>query len=141
MLRALCPRVIHEEENKVKKFLAIVLALTVVLGLCSACGGNEQVDQGEEGKIKIEIGVAADASVSDYDDNVLTKWLEEKTGLDIEITEYAGGTDVSTQVSATIAAGQALPGLTSFSCVQDSTLPRTLSCWPEPTALTSLTQL
>ena len=34
-------RIKHEEENKVKKILAIVLALACVLSLC-ACGGGEE---------------------------------------------------------------------------------------------------
>ena len=96
-----------------KKFLAIVLVLTIVLGLCAACGGNneQQNNNKAEGKVTVQIGLAASAKVSDYDNNALTKWLEEQTGVDIEIVEYAGGTDVATQISATISARQELPDI------------------------------
>ena len=61
--------------------------------------------------VKIQIGLGSNAKVIDFEDNALTKWLEETTGYDLEIVEYAGGTDVSTQISTTIAALQDLPDI------------------------------
>ena len=96
-----------------KKFLAIVLVLATVLGLCAACGGGKDLENktNAEGKIKIQIGLGTSAKVLDYENNSLTKWLEQETGLEIEIVEYAGGTDVATQISATISARQNLPDI------------------------------
>ncbi|MBQ8796602.1 MAG: hypothetical protein IJZ56_00195 [Oscillospiraceae bacterium] len=96
-----------------KKFLAIVLALAIVLGLCAACGGGGELNEktNADGKVKVQIGLGTSAKVLDYENNSLTKWLEEQTGLEIEIVEYAGGTDVSTQISATISARQNLPDI------------------------------
>lgn len=90
-----------------KKFLAILLVLATVFSLC-ACGGNEQ-EQNASGKVKIKVGLGSNAKVLDFEDNALTKWLEETCNVDIEIVEYAGGTDVATQISATISARQELP--------------------------------
>ena len=96
-----------------KKFLAIVLALTIVLGLCAACGGNadEKLDDkyGSDGKVTIQVGLGSSAKIISFEDNALTKWLEEKTGCNLEIVEYSGGTDIATQISTTIAARQNLP--------------------------------
>ena len=91
-----------------KRFLAILLVLVTVFGLC-ACGKNETEDA--SGKIKVKVGLGSNAKVLDFEDNALTKWLEEQCGVDIEIVEYAGGTDVATQISATIAAQQELPDI------------------------------
>lgn len=102
---------IYEEENKVKKILAIVMTLAIVLGLC-ACGGGGSgtADKyGEDGKVTISVGLGSSAKIISFEDNALTKWLEEQTGCNLEIVEYAGGTDIATQISTTIAARQELP--------------------------------
>lgn len=96
-----------------KKFLAIFLALTVVLGLC-ACGGGGSSSSGgltEDGKVKLTVGIGTDAMVTSLDNNALTKWLEETCGVELTFVEYAGGTDVATQISTTIAANQELPNI------------------------------
>lgn len=90
-----------------KKFLALFLALITVLGLC-ACGGGE-VDQG--GENKFSIGHGSDAMITDWKDNALTKWIEEQMGIELSFVEYAGGTDIGTQISTTIAANQQLPNI------------------------------
>ena len=106
-----------------KKFLAIVLALTIVLGLCSACGGGSGLqDKVVDGKVKIQVGLGTNAKVLDYENNSLTKWLMEQTGLDIEIVQYAGGTDVATQISATISARQDLPDVLYGVSINENTV-------------------
>ena len=70
-----------------KKFLAIVLALVLVLGLC-ACGGEQSNDPGKQsntpgdknvdGKIKLSIGIPTNAMVLDHDNNALTEGLMVK---------------------------------------------------------------
>ncbi len=101
----------NEEENKVKKFLAIVMILAIVLGLCACGGGGEQTADkyGEDGKITIKIGLGVNAKVISYEDNALTKWLEKETGYNLKFVEYSGGNEVSTQISTTIAARKELP--------------------------------
>ena len=91
-----------------KRVLAMVLALVMLLGLC-ACG-KEPVQE-VTGKVKISIGMGTSAKIIDLEENALTKWLEEECNVDIEIVEYAGGTDVATQIAATIAAQQDLPDI------------------------------
>ena len=96
-----------------KKFLAILLALTLLLGLC-ACGGGEKEQSGGKdanGKITLSIGIPTNAKIMSLEENALTKWLEEQCDIEIEFVEYAGGTDVSTQISTTVAARQELPDI------------------------------
>lgn len=96
-----------------KKLLAIILALTIVFGLC-ACGGGGASPEDEttpDGKVKLSIGLPTNALVLDHDNNELTKWIEEKCNVELEFIEYAGGTDVPTQISTTIAARQELPDI------------------------------
>ena len=103
-----------------KKFLAIILALVIVFGLC-ACGGTTGTEGGDktsnntdktpEGKVKLSIGIPTNAMVLDHDNNALTKWVEETCNVELTFIEYAGGTDVATQISTTIAARQELPDI------------------------------
>lgn len=109
----------YEEEKFVKKFLAIVLALACVLSLC-ACGGQtgsngegsgEGGDRTADGKVKLSIGLPSSALVLSHENNALTKWLEETCNIEIKFVEYAGGTDMATQISTTISARQELPDI------------------------------
>lgn len=96
-----------------KKFLAILLALTVVLGLC-ACGKTGTDSSGgltEDGRVKLTVGVGTNAMITSLDDNAFTRWIEEECGVELVFIEYAGGTDVATQISTTIAANQELPNI------------------------------
>ena len=94
-----------------KKILAIIMTLAIILGLCACGGGGSSSGDkyGEGGRVKISVGMGTSAKVISYEDNALTKWLEETTGYDLEIVEYSGGTDIATQISTTIAARQELP--------------------------------
>lgn len=97
-----------------KKFLAIVLALTVVLGLC-ACGGQSSMGShggvNAEGKVELSVGMPLSANITSLEENKFTLWLEETCGVDLTFVEYAGGTDIKTQITTTIAAGQELPDI------------------------------
>ena len=99
-----------------KKLLALLLAMSIVLGLCACGGGGKTGGEGDDeltadGRVKLSIGVPTDAYIMDYDDNALTNWVEEKCGVELEFIEYAGGTDVATQISTTISARQELPDI------------------------------
>ena len=63
------------------------------------------------GPVKLTIGIPASATVLDYDNNALTKWIEEECNVNLNIILYSGGSDVSTQIATTIAAGQDLPDI------------------------------
>ena len=96
-----------------KKFLAIILALVITLGMC-ACGGGSgsgEEDKTADGKVKLTVGINSNALVLDHDNNALTKWIEEKCGVEIEFEEYSAGGEVATLISTTIAAREELPDI------------------------------
>ena len=79
-----------------KKILAIVLALVLVLGLCACTGnnggnttgGDEQANNNQSGtdmsqKVKLSIGIPTNAMVLDHDNNALTKWIEEECNVEL----------------------------------------------------------
>ena len=104
-----------------KKFLAIVLALACLLSLCTCGGGatNAGNNGGEggddnltaDGRVKLTIGMPSNALVLSLDNNALTRWVEEECGVELSFVEYAGGTDVPTQISTAIAGRRELPDI------------------------------
>ena len=100
-----------------KKILALLLAIVMVIGL-AACGEQAAEPTKDQGgsdvttttteaadslgfvpgelpltttKEKLVIGIMQNTKVLSYDDNYLTKLLEEKTGVDIEFMFFAPG--------------------------------------------------
>ena len=106
-----------------KKILAFVLALVIVLGLC-ACGQSNSMAGGRDeatGQVTISVGLGSSAKIISFEDNALTRWLEEQTGYKLEIVEYSGGSDIATQISTTIAARQELPDVLWGVSIADAT--------------------
>ena len=116
-----------------KKILALLLAIVMVIGL-AAC--NQQPDPTEpkptQGNVtptgdngepaerlplsttneKLVIGIQQNSKVLSYDDNYVTKTLEEKTGVDIEFMFFAAGqADARQQLALMVAGGQKLPDI------------------------------
>ena len=118
-----------------KKWIAMLLALVLLLGLV-ACGGTAETEatteatettetgepvmeyQGELPLVQpgednvITIGLRNAGNVESYDDNAYTKWLEEQTGVDLQFTQFTGSTsDCATQISLMMASGEKLPDI------------------------------
>lgn len=96
-----------------KKILAIILAMATVLSLCACGGGNSNGGGGTnaEGKVKLSIGIPSNALILSHKNNALTRWVEKECNVDLTFEEYAGGTDVATQITTTVAARQELPDI------------------------------
>jgi len=61
---------------------------------------------------KVEIGMRANGSVTDYDTNPMTLWIEETTGVDVVIKSFMGSaSDYSTQISLMMTGGEELPDI------------------------------
>ncbi len=109
-----------------KKFLAIMLALVITLGMC-ACGGGSgsgEDDKTADGKVKLTVGLNSNALVLDHDNNALTNWIEEKCGVEITFEEYSSGSETSTLISTTIAAREELPDILWSIDLNDETIAR-----------------
>lgn len=123
-------------ELQMKKILALLLAVITVISLaaCNQQPVNDPTDnQGDQGsttttadslgfvpgelpltttKEKLVIGLMQNTKVLNYDDNYLTKLLEEKTGVDIEFMFFASGqADARQQLSLMVAGNQKLPDI------------------------------
>ena len=107
-----------------KRLLALLLAVVTILSVCVGCKKSEKLAPKTDasGRVTIQIGLGSSAKVISFQDNALTKWLEETTGYKIEIVEYSGGTDVATQISTTIAARQNLPDILWGTSLNKSTI-------------------
>ncbi len=118
-----------------KKILALLLAIIMVIGLaaCDQQPVNDPTEnQGNPGATttegdtayvpgtlpltttneKLVIGLQQNTKVLSYDDNYLTKLLEEKTGVDIEFMFFASGqADARQQLALMVAGNEKLPDI------------------------------
>lgn len=98
-----------------KKLLAILLCMVMVLSLFTACGGNGDKDDDKvnsDGKKVITIGIPLKTTVVDYDTNAFTLWLEEELDVDIQFQIFAtGGADYMTQLAGLTLKGSKLPDI------------------------------
>lgn len=98
-----------------KKLLAILLCMVMILGLFTACGGDGNKDNdttNADGKEVITIGIPLKTTVVDYDTNAFTLWLEEELDIDIQFQVFAtGGADYMTQLSSLTLKGTKLPDI------------------------------
>lgn len=69
-----------------KRILSSFLVLIMLCGLLTGCGGKTV---GSSKGSKMKIGIPQKVTVSDYEDNAYTKYIEEKTGVDIEFMYFS----------------------------------------------------
>jgi len=61
---------------------------------------------------KLNIGLKTDYRVTSLDDNQMTYWVEENTGLDLEFTIFAGSaSDIATQMNLMLTGGEPVPDI------------------------------
>ena len=72
---------------KVKKIISGLLVLVMLCGLLTGCGGKESDTSAEGGKLKV--GIPQRVSVTSYDENAYTNYIEENTGVDIEFMYFS----------------------------------------------------
>ena len=69
-----------------KKIVASLLTIIMLCGLLTGCGGSKK-DEVEGGKLVV--GIPQKISVTDYEENAFTKYLEENTGVKIEFMFFS----------------------------------------------------
>lgn len=96
-----------------KRMIALALALVTILGL-TACGGDPAASKSEstDGPVTLTIGIPAKSTVTEWDNNKLTLWLEEQTGYELEFVHFASAAgEAKSQLTTMIAGGERLPDL------------------------------
>jgi len=98
-----------------KKVLALLLSVIMLLSLLAGCGQKKPVEDVVESgadENTLTIGIPQNALVEDYDMNAYTLWLEEQTGLDIKFRLYQGAVnDYKAQLSVSMVDGDVLPDM------------------------------
>ena len=103
-------------KKKAKVLLASIMMLVFALCL-TACSGDEEssassssADGTQSAVPTLTVAIQANSFVSDYEDNYLTNYLEDKLGINIEFYMLsASPEDVRTQVSLLATGGDDLP--------------------------------
>ena len=69
-----------------KKLISGFMVLIMLCGLLTGCGGN--TSGGGKGD-KLKVGIPQKVTVSDYEDNAYTKYIEENVGVEIEFMFFS----------------------------------------------------
>lgn len=93
--------------KKAKRIVSLLLVLVMALGLFAGCGNGKPSAKGDG---KLTVGIPLDVTIPDYDENGLTKYLEEVTGLQIEWVPFASSdTNYKQQITLMCTSGEELP--------------------------------
>ena len=94
-----------------KKVVSMLLVLVMTLGLLTGCGGKKtDVEALPEGTVTLRVGIPQKASVTDYDENAFTKYLEEQANVDIEFVFFSSTeSEYKQQLTLMCGANETLP--------------------------------
>lgn len=67
----------------------------------------------EPGSVTLNIGISQSSNISSYDDNYLTDWIEEKTGISLEFTLFPSS-DATAKLDMLVTSGEKLPDIICF---------------------------
>ena len=96
-------------KKKMKRLVSLALALATVLSL-TACGKTGGSTSGEGERKTLTVGIQQNINVSDYKDNALTRYLEDRLNCNIEFVMFdSTNANRKTQMNTMIAGGEKLP--------------------------------
>ena len=72
---------------------------------------EEETEEQSAEPVTLTIGLPVNATVTSYKDNALTKYLEQELNVNLEFIEYAGGSDINTQIATAAVQGEKLPDI------------------------------
>ena len=95
-------------KKQVKRITSILLTGVMTLGLLSGCGGNK--DEKKTGDNTLTVGIPLQSTMEGFEENALTKYVEESLGIKIEFETYvSGATDRTQQITMQATGGETLP--------------------------------
>jgi len=105
-----------------KRIICIMLVVTMVLGMFTGCGKKGASNGTFNGTLRV--GVPQNTSITSYEENALTKYIEESLGMNLEFEYYASGAgEQLQQLTLAVSAGEQLPDvLLGFISMEQSTV-------------------
>ncbi len=105
---------------KTSKLLALVLALALLLSVCSFSSAEGNLSEpgtlpiwtGDEPAV-LTILMAPHEAVEDYDTNLYTLWIEESLNVDIQF-QFLPATDAGDKLNIMVSTGEALPDVVNY---------------------------
>ena len=89
-----------------KRVISLLLVAIMSLSLLVGCGGSGN----KKGDNTLTIGIPLYGSVSNFDDNPLTKYVEEQLGCELEFVSYVSNSaERMQQLTLQATGGQELP--------------------------------
>lgn len=96
-----------------KRVISILMVLVITLGLFAGCGkkvNNKESNNGEKGERVLNVGIPQKATITSYEDNAFTKYVEEQTGIKLKFTYFASsGADYNKQIALLATSGAEMP--------------------------------
>ena len=96
---------------KTKRILSLLLVFVMSLGVLAGCGGKKtNVEELPEGTVTLTVGIPQKATVTDYDDNAFTNYLEEQANVEIEFVYFSSSaSEYKQQLTLMCGANETLP--------------------------------
>ena len=79
-----------------KRIISVLLVSVMLIGTLAGCG-KKNVEALPEGTVTLTVGLPQHSVISDYDENAFTKYLEEKTNVDIEFVSFSSSNNLLSQ--------------------------------------------
>lgn len=93
-----------------KKLISMMLVTCMLLGSMAGCGSKDTGKEGSNEKVTLTVGLPQNVSVSDYEDNALTKYIEESLNMDLEFQFFASKSgEYSQQLALICSSNEKLP--------------------------------
>lgn len=91
-----------------KRLISGLLAMVMLCGLLTGCGGKKDDVVSEGGTLVV--GIPQKSTITDYDNNAFTEYLEETTGVKIKFSYFSStAAEYKQQLALTASSGDALP--------------------------------
>ena len=90
-----------------RRIISLILLVCMMMPMVIGCGDKEETGADSN---TLTVGLPMSADVTDYENNVLTKYVEEKLGIQLKFQLFSSiGSSYIQQISLTASAGEKLP--------------------------------
>ena len=93
-----------------KRIVSLLLVTCMVLSTFVGCGKKDNEETSGNGSGKLSVGLPQSGSVTNYDENGFTLYLEEELGIDLEFVYFASSpSEYQKQITLMCTSGEKLP--------------------------------